>query len=107
MNTLIKVLTGVFGATLVAAGATVMLAPAMMGARFAVDARAIVGSSTLRGIVGGLLGGLGAMMLLGLIRAEAGWFRATAVMFDPLEIEQRVLVDQTVERVPCRPAELW
>jgi hypothetical protein len=81
MSTLLKVLVGIFGATLTIAGAAVMLAPASVAARFAVDPAAIIGLSTLRGIVGGLLGGLGAMMLLGLFRTEAGWFRATAVVF--------------------------
>ncbi len=80
MSMLIKVLVGVFGATLVAAGAAAMLAPGQLGATFAVDTRAVIGLSTLRGVVGGLLGGLGAMMLLGLVRAEAGWLRACAAL---------------------------
>jgi hypothetical protein len=81
VNTALKVIVGFFGAGLVAAGLAAMLAPARLAATFAVDSQAVIGLSTLRGVVGGLLGGLGAMMLIGLLKAEAGWFRTTALMF--------------------------
>jgi hypothetical protein len=81
MNTVLKGVVGVFGAGLVAAGLAAMLAPGMLAATFAVDSHAVIGLSTLRGMVGGLFVGLGAMMLLGLITAEAGWFRTTALLF--------------------------
>lgn len=80
MNRAIEVLVGVFGAMFVAAGAAAMLAPGMLGARFAVDTDTVVGLGTLRGVLGGLMAGSGAMMLLGIARRDTAWFRASAVV---------------------------
>lgn len=80
MNRTLELLVGLFGAMFTAGGAVAMLAPRVLGTRFAVDIEAIVGLSTLRGVLGGLLVGSGVMMLIGLRRRETAWFRATAVV---------------------------
>jgi Domain of unknown function (DUF4345) len=76
----IKGLVALFGATFVLAGVAAMLAPSMLRAQFEVNTQSAVGLGTLRGVLGGLMGGSGVMMLLGLVRRETAWLRATAVV---------------------------
>ena len=81
MNAFVKVVVAIFVVGLVAGSLGAMLAPTAVAAKFAVDPHAIAGLSTLRALVGGLLAGLAGMAILGLVRGEAAWFRATAFMF--------------------------
>ncbi len=57
-----------------------MFDPTALVGRMSVEPSGVVGLSTIRGAIGGLLMGSGAMIVVGLVRKNTEWLLAVAVL---------------------------
>ena len=76
----LKIVVGLLAIPLLVGGAKAMFDPTALIDRIGVAPSGVVGLSTIRGALGGLLMGSGAMILTGLIRKNTEWFLAVALL---------------------------
>jgi hypothetical protein len=75
-----KILVGLIAIPLLIGGAKAMFDPTALVERIGVEPSGVVGLSTIRGALGGLLMGSGAMIIGGLVRKNTEWFLAVAAL---------------------------
>jgi len=80
MERALKILVALIAIPLLIGGAKAMFDPTGLVERLAVQPAGIAGLSTIRGGIGGLLMGSGAMIVVGLVRKNTEWFLAVAVL---------------------------
>ena len=80
MNKVIKIIAGVLSLPLLGLRIGAMFAPAQLAEPLAVAPQGILGLSTIRGDVGGLLVGSGLMIIMGLWRGNTIWLLAAALV---------------------------
>ncbi|MCZ6710311.1 MAG: DUF4345 family protein [Gammaproteobacteria bacterium] len=80
MQIAIKVVVALFAVLFVVLGAGVMLDPSSAPAQFGVESLGLVGSSTLRGDLGGMFIGAALMLAWGLLSGRTTLFLAVAVL---------------------------
>ncbi|MEM7158508.1 MAG: DUF4345 family protein [Myxococcota bacterium] len=90
MDRVLKVLLGLISLPLLGGGLAIMFAPESMAAKTHVLPDGVVGLNSIRGAIGGLLVGSGAMLVTGLVRKNTQWFLAVAVMMAAVTVGRGV-----------------
>lgn len=80
MERALKILVALLAIPLLIGGAKAMFDPTGLIERLGVEPQGVVGLSTIRGAIGGLLMGSSAMIIVGLVRKNTEWFLAVAVL---------------------------
>lgn len=90
MDRTLKLLLALASLPLIGAGLGIMISPDRFVDRLGVDAAGLVGLSTIRSVVGGVLLSSGAMILLGIRGKNTAWLLAVALVMGVLSVGRAV-----------------